>query len=86
MDDKMAKIKLPRSVSRNGSMYLSEFACHPALGGEGHDQERAVVGGHKQPKDHLHYTLTNLTQFTIPETSNFLSVDTGEKLSVKRPV
>jgi len=77
-------VKLPRSVTRNGSMYLSVFACHPALGNKDMSREGWWQDVINNPQ--TSYTLTKLTQFAIPEaeTFNLLSEDSGEKPKVER--
>jgi len=77
-------VKLPRSVTRNGSMYMSVFACHPALGNKDMSREGWWQDVINNPQ--TSYTLTKLTQFAIPEaeTFNLLSEDSGEKPKVER--
>jgi len=63
-------VKLPRSVTNNGSLHLSVFACYPALGAEvdmkGDTWWHSVIN-----KPHTSYVLTRLTQFHIPEAETF---------------
>jgi len=63
-------VKLPRSVTNNGSLHLSVFACYPALGAEvdmkGDTWWHGVIN-----KPHTSYVLTRLTQFHIPEAETF---------------
>jgi len=77
-------VKLPRSVTRNGSMYMSVFACHPALGNKDMSREGWWQDVINNPQ--TSYTLTKLTQFAIPEaeTFNLLSEESGEKPKVER--
>jgi len=77
-------VKLPRSVTRNGSMYMSVFACHPALG----DKDMTKDGWWQEAINgpQTSYTLAKLTQFAIPEaeTFNLLSEDKEDKPKVKK--
>jgi len=77
-------VKLPRSVTRNGSMYFSVFACHPGLGEKDMSREGWWQEVINTPS--TSYTLTKLTQFAIPEaeTFNLLSEETGDKPKVER--
>jgi len=77
-------VKLPRSVTRNGSMYMSVFACHPGLGNKDMSRDGWWQDVINNPQ--TSYTLTKLTQFAIPEaeTFNLLSEDSGEKAKVER--
>lgn len=82
--EQVVSVKLPRSVTRNGSMYLSVFACHPGLGEK--DMTREGWWQEVINTPHSSYTLTKLTQFAIPEaeTFNLLSEETGDKPKVER--
>ena len=70
-------MKLPKSVTNNGSLYLSVFACHPALGDKVDMKDdtwwHSVIN-----KPQTSYVLTRLTQYHIPEaeTFNLLGDDT----------
>jgi len=77
-------VKIPRSVTRNGSMYMSVFACHPGLGSI--DMSRDGWWQEVINNPQTSYTLTKLTQFAIPEaeTFNLLSEDKVDKPKVDR--
>jgi len=77
-------VKIPRSVTRNGSMFMSVFACHPGLGNKDMSREGWWQEVINNPQ--TSYTLSKLTQFAIPEaeTFNLLSEDNGEKPKVDR--
>jgi len=82
--EQVVNLKLPRSVTRNGSMYLSVFACHPGLG----EKDMTADGWWQEAinNPHTSYTLTRLTQFAIPEaeTFNLLSEEKADKPKVER--
>lgn len=83
-NEQVVSVKLPRSVTRNGSMYLSVFACYPGLGEKDMSREGWWQEVINTPQ--TSYTLTKLTQFAIPEaeTFNLLSEETGDKPKVER--
>jgi hypothetical protein len=76
-------LKLPKSVTRNGSLYLSMFAVPPlgesvSMGREGWWQ--GAIG-----HPHASYVLTSLTQHAIPEAATFNLL--GEEADTsKKPV
>jgi len=82
--EKVVNLKLPRSVTRNGSLYLSVFACNPGLG----EKDMTVDGWWQEAinSPHTSYTLTRLTQFAIPEaeTFNLLSEEKSDKPKVEK--
>ena len=71
--EQVVKVKLPKSVTKNGTFYLSVFACHPGLGDKVNMTDdtwwHQVIN-----KPQTSYTLTRLTQYQIPvaETFNLL--------------
>jgi len=65
-----AKVKLPKSVTNNGTMYLSVFACLPALGDKV-DMSEDTWWHDVINKPQTSYVLTKLTQFHIPEAETF---------------
>ena len=79
------KLKLPKSVTNNGSLYLSVFACYPALGDKvdmkGDAWWHSVIN-----KPQTSYVLTRLTQYHIPEaeTFNLLGDEAEEKPKVAK--
>jgi len=82
--EQVISVKLPRSVTRNGSMYVSVFACHPALGEKDMTKDGWWQEAINSPQ--TSYTLSKLTQFAIPEaeTFNLLSEDNTDKPKVER--
>jgi len=82
--EELINVKLPRSVTRNGSLYLSVFACHPGLGDIDMTQDGWWQQAINNPTNS--YTLAKLTQFSIPEaeTFNLLSEDNGDKPKKER--
>ena len=80
-------VPLPKSVTRNGSLYLSVFAL-PPLG----EVKMAGQGWWQQAIGHPHasYVLTSLTQHQVPEAETFNLLDDGEekkeKVDRSRPV
>ena len=63
-------VKLPRSVTRNGSLYFSVFALYPALPNQ-LDMTKDGWWQEAINKPQTSYTLNRLTQFNIPEAETF---------------
>jgi len=79
--EELVKVRLPRSVTRNGSLYLSVFALPPlgdkvSMSGDG--WWRNAVS-HPQAS----YVLTSLTQHAIPEAETFNLLNDGKDQDVK---
>jgi hypothetical protein len=70
-------IKLPKSVTKNGTLYLSVFAV-PKLGPVNLTEKNWWQKEVNHP--HTTYTLTRLTQYSVPEaeTFNLLGEDAGK--------
>jgi len=62
------KVKLPKSVVNNGSMFLCAF-CVPKLKGVDKSKSKWWQSAISDPS--ASYTLTRLTQYTIPEAETF---------------
>lgn len=68
--EQTVKVALPRSVTKNGTLYLSVFACHPGLGDKLDMTDDTWWHGVIN-RPHTSYTLTRLTQHHIPEAETF---------------
>merc|ERR1711936_1096534 len=89
--ERTVNIKFPKSVTKNGSLYLSVFAL-PALG----EVKMSGSGWWQNAISHPHasYSLTALTQYAVPEAETFnllgdqkegdVSVKEKEKKAVDR--
>jgi len=68
--EQTVKVTLPRSVTKNGTLYMSVFALHPGLGDKldmtGDTWWHGVIN-----RPQTSYTLTRLTQHHIPEAETF---------------
>lgn len=73
--EKKLSLKLPRSVTKNGSLYLSVFALPPLGEGVKMSREGWWQGAISHP--HASYSLTSLTQFAIPEATTFNLLNDG---------
>ena len=68
--EQTVKVALPRSVTKNGTLYLSVFACHPGLGDKLDMKDDTWWHGVIN-RPQTSYTLTRLTQHHIPEAETF---------------
>lgn len=75
-------LKLPKSVTNNGSLYLSVFAIHPGLGDDV-DMKDETWWHRVINKPHTSYVLTKLTQYHIPEAETFNLL--GEEKQEEKP-
>jgi len=82
--EKIVDVKIPRSVTKNGSMYMSVFACHPGIGEKDMTKDQWWTDVIHDPQ--TSYTMTKLTQYSIPEaeTFNLLSEESNGKPKVDR--
>lgn len=78
--EKVVTVSLPKSVTRNGSLYLSVFAVPPLGEGVrmGHGWWHGAIN-----HPHVSYTLTKLTQFAIPEAETFNLLNDGAEKKEK---
>jgi len=85
--EQSVKVKLPKSVTKNGTLYLSVFACQPALGDK-QDMTDDTWWHQVINRPQTSYTLTRLTQHHIPEaeTFNLLGVEQTQEEKPKASV
>lgn len=81
--EQSVKVKLPKSVTKNGTLYLSVFACQPALGDK-QDMTDDTWWHQVINRPQTSYTLTRLTQHHIPEAETFNLLG-GEQTQEEKP-
>ena len=81
--EKKLSVPLPKSVPKNGSLYLSVFAL-PPLG----DIRTSSPGWWQSHLSHPHasYILTSLTQYAVPEAATFNLLNDGQEEKEQKPV
>ena len=82
--EQSVKVKLPKSVTKNGTLFLSVFACHPGLGDK-LDMTDDAWWHQVINRPQTSYTLTRLTQHHIPEAETFNLLGGGEEALDKKP-
>jgi len=82
--ERQIAVKLPKSVTRNGSLYLSVFALPPL--GEGVRMTNDGWWQSALSHPHASYILTSLTQHAIPEAETFNLLNDEKEEKVKKKV